>query len=224
MPHFFGRREGERVLIEGGDARHLALSLRARVGEEISVVEPEGRLLRVRLESVSPGLVIGSVVFEREHRPEPVGRVTLAVAMLPAAALEQVLARGTELGAHAFLLVQAERSIARASKPERWAGICREAAMLAGRLRVPEVEGPFPPAAAWGRAEEPYLLQPGSPRRLAELAQPRDLTLFVGPEGGWTDSEAALAGDRVLGLGPRNLRAETAALAGLAVALAVRGD
>ena len=60
-----------------------------------------------------------------------------------------------------------------------------------------------------------------APRRLADLSDPRDLTLLVGPEGGWTERELALA-DVTATLGPRNLRADTAALVGLAVALAAR--
>lgn len=224
MPHFFGERDGDRVRITGPDARHLARSLRARVGETVSVVEPAGRLLDVRLTSVTAAAVEGVVEAEREHRPEPRAMVVVALAMLPAAALEAALGRCTELGAARFQLVRAERSVGRAEKPERWAAICREAAMLAGRLRVPEVAAPLPLADAWRTAAEPYLLDRAAPRRLAEVAEPRDLTLFVGPEGGWTDAERAMADGRIVGMGPRNLRAENAAATALAVALATRGD
>jgi 16S rRNA (uracil1498-N3)-methyltransferase len=213
MPYFFAERDGNLVRITGTDAHHLARSLRARPGELIAVVEPAGRLLTVRLEAVAPDAVTGRVEAEREHRPEPPIAVTLAVGMLPAASLELVLSRCTEAGAAGFLLVDAGRSVARASRPERWATICREAAMLAGRLVVPPVRGPLGFAAAWRSAERPYLLdRGGSPLRALDAGA----TLFVGPEGGWTPAERQLAGDRVLGLGPRNLRADTAALVALA--------
>jgi 16S rRNA (uracil1498-N3)-methyltransferase len=216
VPYFFGQRDGDRVAITGADARHLAQSLRARPGERIMVVEPAGRLLTVRLESVARDRVEGRIEADVEHRPEPERRLTLAVAMLPAGPLELVLSRCTEAGAAGFLLVDAERSVARGSKPERWAAICREAAMLAGRLVVPAVAGPVRLAAAWARAEEPWLLdRGGAPLRPRD----RDATLFVGPEGGWSPAERTLAGDRVLSLGPRTLRADTAALVGLALAL-----
>ena len=224
MPHFFASRDGDRVRITGADARHLARSLRARPGETVLVVEPEGRLLVVRLSAVSPAVAEGVVESEREHRPEPAARVTMALALLPASALEEALARCTELGAFDFVLVGADRSVTRADKRERWQAICREAAMLAGRLRVPTVAGPLPFAAAWDAAVEPFLMHPGAERRLSGLADPRDLTLFVGPEGGWSQPEVARAGERVLGLGPRNLRAQTAAAAALGVALAGRAD
>lgn len=216
MPYFFAQRTGDLVDIVGTDARHLSRSLRARPGELISVVEPAGRLLAVRLESVRDDLVRGRVESDVEHRPEPPVAVTLAVAMLPAAGLELTLSRCTEAGASRFVLVEAARSVARGSKPDRWATICREAAMLAGRLMVPAVAGPVPFARAWAEAERPWLLDRGG-AALERLAEPA--TLFVGPEGGWSAAERAVAGDRVRSLGPRTLRADTAALVGLALAL-----
>lgn len=216
MPYFFATRSGDQVEITGQDARHLALSLRARPGERISVVEPAGRLLTVRLDAVTPTRISGSVEAELEHHPEPELSITMAVAMLPAASLELVLSRCTEAGAARFMLVDAARSISRASKPGRWATICREAAMLAGRLAVPEVVGPLPFQAAWEQADEPWLLD-RSGHALRPLAD--GATLFIGPEGGWSPEELHLGGDRVLSLGPRNLRADTAALVALALAL-----
>jgi 16S rRNA (uracil1498-N3)-methyltransferase len=223
LPAFFARRERDRAVIEGGDARHLARSLRVRVGEEIEVVDPDGFMLTVRLDSVSPERVEGIVVAERAHQPEPGARITIAIANLPAPALELVLSRCTEAGAHGFVVFQADRSVGRGEKLERWNTICREAAMLAGRLRVPEVSAASSAGAALGAEEYPVLLDRASPQRLADLATPRDLTLFVGPEGGWSEREVDLS-DTTASLGPRNLRADTAALVGLSIALAVRGD
>ena len=221
MPSFFARREGGRAVIVGGDARHLARSLRARVGEEVEVVDPRGFLLTVRLDKISDDRVEGIVVAEREHNPEPIARITIAIAQLPAPALELVLSRCTEAGAFAFHVMQADRSVARGAKLERWNTICREAAMLAGRLRVPPVAGPSTIDEVVAMVENPVMLVRGAQDDLADVDQPRDLTLMVGPEGGWSDRELALVETKA-GLGPRNLRADTAALVGLAVALARR--
>jgi 16S rRNA (uracil1498-N3)-methyltransferase len=216
VPYFFAQRSGDHVDIVGTDARHLSRSLRARPGEVISVVEPAGLLLAVRLEIVRDELVRGRVESEAAHRPEPEVPVTVAVAMLPAAGLELVLSRCTEAGTAGFVLVDAARSVARGSKPERWAAICREAAMLAGRLLVPPVVGPVPFARAWAEAERPWLLDRGG-EPLDRLREPG--TLFIGPEGGWSPAERAAAAGRVVSLGPRNLRADTAALVALTLAL-----
>lgn len=221
MPSFFASREGGRAVILGGDARHLARSLRAREGEQIEVIDPDGFLLTVRLDHVSADRVEGVVVAEREHRPEPDARITIAIANLPAPALELVLSRCTEVGAFAFHIVQADRSVARGAKGERWATICREAAMLAGRLKVPSVAGPSTLEEFLSVAEHPVMLVRGAGADLADMREPRDLTLLVGAEGGWSEREEALVAAKA-GLGPRNLRADTAALVGLAVALAGR--
>jgi 16S rRNA (uracil1498-N3)-methyltransferase len=221
LPAFFAQREGDRAVIEGGDARHLARSLRARVGEEIEVIDPAGFMLTVRLQAVSPDRVEGLVVAERPHHPEPEARVTIAIANLPAPALELVLSRCTEAGAFAFHVFQADRSVARGAKAGRWQTICREAAMLAGRLRVPAVDAVPSLQDVLMTGESPVMLVRGVAESLARMPGPRDITLLVGPEGGWSDRELALVPAKA-GLGPRNLRADTAALVGLAVALGAR--
>jgi len=185
------------------------------------VIDPAGYMLTVRLESVSPDLVEGVVVSARQHHPEPEARITIAIANLPAPALEMVLSRCTEAGAFGFHVFQADRSVALGAKKERWQTICREAAMLAGRLRVPEVDAQPALQDLLKVGEHPVMLVRGAPLSLAKMSGPRDITLLVGPEGGWSDRELGLV-EISAGLGPRNLRAETAALVGLAVALAAR--
>lgn len=227
MPYFFAsERTGDLVSIIGDDARHLAGPLRARAGELIKVVEADGHLLGVRLLSVSSREAVGRVEWTRDHAPEPRTRVWLAMAMLPASGLEHVLSRATEIGAAGFILVQAERSVARGSKGARWATICRESAMLAGRLTVPEVRGPLSLREALGQGPV-LMLDRDAPRRLSDLAAERDgpeITLAIGPEGGWSAAEMELAGADLASLGPRNLRADTAALAATAVWLSGRRD
>ena len=221
MPAFFANRNGGRVVIEGGDARHLVRSLRARVGEHIDVIDPAGFLLDVQLTAISPDRVEGSVVAERAHDPEPRAHITIAIANLPAPSLELVLSRCTEAGAFGFKVFQAERSAARGSRPARWQAICREASMLATRLRVPEVESVASLQAVLDSAVHTVMLDRLAAVRLANLTSPVDLTLVIGPEGGWTERELDLVRIHA-SLGPRNLRADTAALAGLTVALAAR--
>jgi len=221
VPSFFVERDGVRAVIVGDDARHLARSLRARVGEEIEVLDPAGLMLTVRLDLVSSTRVEGTIVAERTHNPEPAARIVIAIAHLPAPALELVLSRCTEAGAFSFHVVEADRSIARGSKTERWRTICREAAMLAGRLMVPEVAGPSALEEVLALSEHPVMLSRVAPVFLSELGEPRDLTLLIGPEGGWSDRELQQVSLHAT-LGPRNLRADTAALVALATVLSRR--
>jgi 16S rRNA (uracil1498-N3)-methyltransferase len=222
LPSFYVERDGERAVIVGDDARHLARSLRARVGEEIEVVDPAGLLLTLRLDRISPERVEGVVVAERPHNPEPAAKIVIAIAHLPAPALELVLSRCTEAGAFAFQIIQADRSVARGAKPERWRTICREAAMLAGRLVIPAVTGPSSLDEVLEQSTFPVMLSRTAPIRLADMAEPQELMLLVGPEGGWSDREMARVELKAT-LGPRNLRADTAALVALATALSRRG-
>lgn len=214
MPFFFAEREGDRALIRGADARHLTQSLRVRVGEEMQVVDPNGFLLTIRVETASPSLVAGVVLSSEDHRPEPTRNVVVAIAQLPAVSLDLVLSRCTEVGAAAFHIVQAERSVARGSRIDRWQNICREAAMLAGRLRVPEVLGP-------SSLDEVVRMHPNRVmlvRGAQQALRGGDATLLIGPEGGWTERELALVPMHA-GLGPRNLRADTAAIVATAIAV-----
>ncbi len=185
-------------------------------------MDPDGSLLVVRLDHVSDARVEGSVAGERPYQPEPAARITVAIANLPAPALELVLSRCTEAGARSFVVFHADRSVGRGEKIARWQTICREAAMLAARLHVPEVSVASSADAVMGAEEQPVMLVRDAPVRLADLTKPRDITLMVGPEGGWTERELQLA-SVTASLGPRNLRADTAALVALAVALAGRG-
>ena len=218
MPFFFAEREGDRALIRGSDASHLARSLRARPGDEIQVVDAQGLLLTVRVETVSSALVAGRIVAEEEHRPEPTRHVVVAISHLPAASLDLVLSRCTEVGASAFHVVQADRSVARGARPDRWQTIVREAAMLAGRLRVPVVNGPSPLAEVLREEPNPVMLMRGATTPLTAMQREGDVTLLVGAEGGWSDREVAMVPVHAA-LGPRNLRADTAAVVATTIAV-----
>jgi len=220
LPFFFAEREGDRAIIRGSDASHLARSLRARPGEEIQVVDAAGLLLTVRLETVSSSLIAGRIVAEEEHRPEPTRRVVVAISHLPAASLDLVLSRCTEVGASTFHIVQADRSVARGARLKRWQTIVREAAMLAGRVRVPVIAGPSPLAEVLREQPNPVMLVRGASTPLSAMPRDGDVTLLVGPEGGWTEREVGMVPVHA-SLGPRNLRADTAAVVATAIAVGV---
>ena len=183
------------------------------------MVDPAGFLLTVRLEKVGTDRVEGAIIAKTEHHPEPSARIVIGIANLPASSLELVLSRCTEVGAAAFHVIQADRSVARGAKGERWRTICREAAMLAGRLRVPEVRGPSTLEEVIAGESNPVMLVRGASTPLARVGDRDELTLLIGPEGGWSDGELALVQQQA-SLGPRNLRADTAAVAALATVLA----
>ena len=180
------------------------------------MVDADGFLLTVRVETVSHDLVVGRIVAKEEHRPEPARDVVVGIAHLPAGTLDYVLSRCTEVGASSFHIIQAERSVARGSRQERWQTIVREASMLAGRLRVPNVSGPSTLAELLAERRDAVMLVRGATGRLRE----GDATLLIGPEGGWTERELAMVPAHA-SLGPRNLRADTAAIVATAIAVGI---
>jgi len=220
LPFFFAEREGDRAIIRGSDASHLARSLRAKPGEEIQVVDAQGFLLTVRVETVSTSLIAGRILAAEEHQPEPTRQVVVAISHLPATSLDLVLSRCTEVGASAFHIVQADRSVARGARHERWQTIVREAAMLAGRLRVPVIAGPSPLAEVLREHPNPVMLLRTAATPLRGMPREGDVTLLIGPEGGWTEREVAMVSVHAA-LGPRNLRADTAAVVATAIAVGV---
>ena len=162
----------------------------------------------------------------RPQRESPL-RLTLAQAILKGAHTDLVVEKATELGAAETVLFTCERSVVRppASRSSRWQRIAASAAKQCGRTVVPEILGPlsFHEMIERGPIREPRILfhpaanSPGLSDVLSEFARlPEHLSVAVGPEGGFTAAEverARRAGFLLAGLGPRVLRAETAAVA-----------
>jgi 16S rRNA (uracil1498-N3)-methyltransferase len=218
----------DRVTLAGTQARQIATVLRLRAGEQIVLVA-DGAEAVVALETVRPASVT-AVVRERGFTPaEPTFALTLALPILRGDHDEEVVEAVTQLGASRIVPFTSARSVARSlseAKRARWERIAREAAETARRGRVPSIE----PARAWAdlfaALPAPVFVAWESERRarlrdaLPETA--RALSVVIGPEGGITDEEIAVArehGASTVTLGGRNLRSETAAIAAVALVM-----
>ncbi|HEV8670437.1 MAG TPA: RsmE family RNA methyltransferase [Candidatus Limnocylindria bacterium] len=231
MHRFFVAPEllrADRVTLAGTQARQIATVLRLRAGEQIVLVA-DGAEAVVALETVRPASVT-AVVRERGFTPaEPTFALTLALPILRGDHDEEVVEAVTQLGASRIVPFTSARSVARSlseAKRTRWERIAREAAETARRGRVPSIE----PARAWAdlfaALPAPVFVAWESERRarlrdaLPEIA--RALSVVIGPEGGITDEEIAVArehGASTVTLGGRNLRSETAAIAAVALVM-----
>lgn len=233
--------QGDRVVLDRDDSHHLLQVLRARPGEAFTAAVG-GTAYRCALAGAEGGRAVGRILGQEPVRSEPPLYVTVFQGLAKGDKLEQVVQHGTELGAAAFVPVACARSVVRldpdraAARVQRWQRIAREAAQQARRGQVPAVE----PVCAWEAAAaragsfdlalvlwEQEAGQPGLAALLAGLRPGARLALYVGPEGGLTEQEVAAAvaaGARTVGLGPRILRTETAALAALAAILYAVGD
>lgn len=225
----------ERIVLQGEEHRHLARAARVRPGEEIWLFDGRGRRCRARVEKVT-GDRTDVLVLGTEEPEDLRTKIALAACLVESKKLETILEKAAELGCSDFIPVISVRSL-RASgertdrKLERWRRIAREAAKQCKSRLLTEVHPPRSlkellrdPGAEWrlflsehgGRPLKDILTAP-VPK--AEGAPARVL-LLVGPKGGWTAGEERdirQAGFEAVSLGRRILRAETAALAGMAM-------
>ncbi|ALJ91124.1 16S rRNA (uracil(1498)-N(3))-methyltransferase [Thermus aquaticus] len=209
------------------EGRHLVEVLRAGVGDRFTVFDESREALA---EVVDLGPPVRYRILE-ERRPErEVGvEVVLYVALLKGDKLSEVVRAATELGATKIQPLITRHSVPKEmgeGKLRRLKAIAKEAAKQSGRLRVPEVLPPIPLKAV-PEVEQGLVAHVGARALVREVLDPnRNLSLAVGPEGGFAEEEVALLEERgfaPVSLGRRILRAETAATALLAIVTAGEG-
>lgn len=229
---------GARVDLPEHGAHHAREVLRLRKGAAVRVFDGAGAEFEALLEEVSRRTVSARLGQRVEPRPESALRLVLAVSPLKGDRMELVVQKATELGVTELWPVVTDRTDAAArpalhgSRTERWERVASGAAEQCGRAVVPRVA---PTTSLDGLLARPLhgarvvLLE--TPGHVALTALPVDplasLLLLVGPAGGFEPAEAErlrAAGFLPASLGPRILRAETAAVAAAAIAQALWGD
>jgi 16S rRNA (uracil1498-N3)-methyltransferase len=229
----------EPVRLTGPDAKHARV-LRLQPGDEVELSDGQGRAWRAQVAHASPQGVELKALQVMDVYTEPSLQVTLYQGMARGDKLELIVQKGTELGLARLVPVLTAHSQMRlepdSPKRLRWQEIARQAARQCGRTRVPEIAAPltFAQAVAEGRSADAAVMlcehagaEDAWKRRLAAHRTARLVSLYVGPEGGFTPAEIELAqkaGVACVSLGPRILRAETAGLAAVALALFQWGD
>jgi 16S rRNA (uracil1498-N3)-methyltransferase len=235
---------GDRATITGPDAHHLLHVLRLTVGDRFVAVDRQARERSAEVLEVGERGLVARLGPPRPVEAEPPVALTLYHGLPRVRRFELVLQMGTQLGVAAFVPVLCARSVVRmtaeraAQRADRWRRIVREAARQCGRTHIPEVAEPlaWPDALSrFTQAGEPGLMPeaslaasdaPSLGDLLGELLESASeltaLSLFIGPEGGFDlteQSQAHAAGVRLVTLGPRILRSETAAVVAVAVCL-----
>jgi len=213
--------------IEGDEAHHLTRVLRVTVGQQFEICD-DRQVYLAEVEEARKNLVRFTIVAKLEPGP-PTPPVALVCALIKFDRLEWLIEKATELGVASIVPVETERSehgllLAAEKRVERWRRIALEASQQARRSFLPEIATPV---RLTTHLQHPYDFrvrleeESGAPPLLVPLPwREQSLALAIGPEGGWTDKErvAMTASGWVAGsLGGNMLRAETAALAGLAI-------
>ncbi|HEU5301733.1 MAG TPA: RsmE family RNA methyltransferase [Acidimicrobiia bacterium] len=219
----------DEIRVDGQDGHHLARVRRLRPGARATATDGAGKWREYEVTTVAgSGLELhatGPVHTTARDQPQ----ITVAFALTKGSKPEVAVRQLTELGVDRIVPVVAARSIARPvgaraeSFTRRMRRVAREATMQSRRARLPFVGGPVPLLDLAGRAGL-VVAELGAPTadRLADPG-PEGWTLLVGPEGGFDPEERdALGPVGRLGLGAHVLRAETAAVAGAAVLVALR--
>ncbi|MBI3536956.1 MAG: 16S rRNA (uracil(1498)-N(3))-methyltransferase [Chloroflexi bacterium] len=230
-----------RVMLRGTIAHQIRDVLRLKPGDPIILLDNSGYAQRADLITVDRDVVRGRIAEKWKLETEPIARVTLYQGLLKGQKFEWVLQKGTELGIYAFApLITARTMVGNLdevspARVERWQKIIVEAAEQSGRARLPHLADALLFKHACDRAARGGLsLIPheeekarGLREALAQVPKSREINLFVGPEGGFSEEEIAWAQERgivAVSLGPRILRAETAGLAATAAILYEMGD
>lgn len=210
----------DRVELRGEEAHHLLHVLRLDVGAEVVLFDGRGRARRAVVAGLSRGAATLDVFEEEPSRESPLP-LAVGVALLKADRMALVVQKLTELGVARIFPLVAERGEVRSARAatalDRWRRIALEAAKQSGRSRVPELSDPLDLSGVLdaAAAETVLLAHPGA-REATLPAPPGSVLALVGPEGGFSPAETAMArerGAKLIGLGPRTLRAETAAIA-----------
>ncbi len=219
---------GDVMRLSEEEGHHIYKVLRACTGDRIEVVDDAGRLFVAELLKGREA----NIVEERSVEGDDGGDVTLYQAVPKGRHMDLVVEKATELGATRIMPLSAERSLVRLTqedeKVRRWRRVAEAAARQSLRLRVPEMWEVVPFSEAVREAGETgVLLHNGKGLPPLEDGVPLPaVSLFVGPEGGWSDAELKMAREYGLlfaSLGPYRLRSETAGIVAVARACAVLG-
>jgi 16S rRNA (uracil1498-N3)-methyltransferase len=233
LPRLFVRSslgEGARIQLDAGHANYLGNVMRLGEGGEVLLFDGESGEWLARIAEAARKRMTLSV--ERKTRePETMPDVWLAFAPVKRAQTDWLVEKATELGATRLLPVITQRTIAERVKLERLEAIAIEAAEQCGRTRVPAIDHPVllkQLLAGRDADRRLYFADEGGGEPPIDAFVPGPALILTGPEGGFSEDERAVIREATnaipISLGPRILRAETAALATLAAYMAVAGD
>ncbi len=214
------------VTIKGDDCVHIGVSLRSRPGDIITVCDEEMREYTCEILTISPDAVTAKITDMNISASEPAVKIHLYQSLAKGDKLDLIIQKATEIGVHDITLVNSKRCIVKydgkdcCRKVERFAKIAESAAKQSGRGIVPNVFPPVDMMTALKNAEGQKLFCYELERSLSIKEAVNDkncteISVFIGPEGGYTSDEAKMAvkfGAQPVTLGKRILRCETAPL------------
>lgn len=231
--------DGTELDLDTGAARYLQSVLRTKPGAALMLFDGEGHAAEASVLHTSRAGVRVRLGTRVDGDVEAPIAVTLALGISRGERMHLALQKATELGVRTIVPLLSERSVVRldgeraARREAHWRGVVHSACEQCGRNRIPEL-APVRPLAGWLEATDAVMHglalmpHPGASCGLrAFTPSGQRVTLLIGPEGGFSEPERALAsqhGFAAVRLGPRVLRTETAVIAALAALMTLWGD
>lgn len=227
--------ENKTCIIEGEDVKHISKVLRCRIGEELEICDNDNNEYICEITNIDKSQVELNIVEVVDIKRESDLKIKVYQGLPKGPKMEMILQKLTEVGVDEIILVQTKRTVVKVDdkkedkKIERWERIIYEAAKQSKRGKIPKLRGvlSFKEALA-DMKENDFNIAPYENERTKSIKQAikgvdiKNIGIFVGPEGGFEDTEIKVIeeiGGQSVSLGPRILRTETASLVASSIVL-----
>ncbi|MBQ2296566.1 MAG: 16S rRNA (uracil(1498)-N(3))-methyltransferase [Clostridia bacterium] len=222
-------RQGDRYVITGADHNHIKNVLRMKVGDTI-LISANGKSDLCEIEIINNDEIVAPIIEEDYQNTELPLQIHLFQGLPKSDKMELIIQKAVELGVYSITPIEMKRCIVKLddkkkkSKQTRWQAISESAAKQSKRNTIPEINETVSYKAALNAAKEldlllvPYENEDGilsTKEALAKLKEAKSVGIIIGPEGGFDDAEIKAAKNsdgRIISLGKRILRTETAAI------------
>ncbi|HPC99830.1 MAG TPA: 16S rRNA (uracil(1498)-N(3))-methyltransferase [Acetivibrio sp.] len=233
---------GDSIIISGEDVNHIKRVLRLGSGDNITVSDGKGVDYRVEIVNLHESAIETRIIETVKNITEPPVEIILYQGLPKSDKMDYIIQKGVELGLKGIVPVITERTVVKLTdkkdeqkKCERWNRISMEAAKQSNRGIIPPVELPIDFKKAVNAAKDfdisliPYEKERGNGLKdvILNRTDAKKVSIFIGPEGGFTEKEIETAvenGVYPVTLGPRILRTETAGIAVLSILMYELGD
>jgi 16S rRNA (uracil1498-N3)-methyltransferase len=223
----------QHALIMGQDVNHMKNVLRMNIGDAVALCDGYGTDYEATIKTIEQEQIVLTINSKKRNEAEAQTRICLYQALPKADKMELIIEKSVELGVSAVVPVYTERCIVKKldakkteKKQERWQKISESAAKQSGRGIIPEVKlfEPFKQAIQACDADHKLILwetenQNSLKKAMENIQRGSTIAVFIGPEGGLTQTEVAMAkehGWQSVTIGKRILRTETAGMATVA--------
>ncbi|NLK21544.1 MAG: 16S rRNA (uracil(1498)-N(3))-methyltransferase [Epulopiscium sp.] len=244
MPRFFvepSQIKNDSIFIHGEDVKHISKVLRLKNGDKISICNGQGTDYQCIIKNMDKEIIVAQIVSNHLSQTEPKTKITLFQALVKSDKMDLIIQKTVEMGIFKIIPIVTERTVVRfenekkeRSRLARWQKIAESAAKQSQRGIIPEVEPVITLSEAFDRSKEmdckliPYEKETDKNlRSILSNFNGGNIAIFIGPEGGFEESEIALGkqqGIIPITLGRRILRTETAGLFTVSIIMYQMGE